>query len=144
LKIKEWESEGKPVGQAWVALFGDSIGMVDVDMRIYPVGEGEGCKWISKEFQKGMKTGIFKTTCGLWFAFNSFPLCGPPGRHGQFCDRQEWRGRGTGSARVKIKPNQDLERKEGLVTSVHTQRGTLVLSSKTYLSFVESSCINAS
>lgn len=78
LKIEEWKSEGKPVGEAWVALFGESIGMVDVDMRIYPVGEGERWQVGFQGIPERNQTGIFKTACDLWFNFNSFRYAGLP------------------------------------------------------------------
>lgn len=78
LKIEEWTSEGVPVSEAWLALFGGSIGMVDVDMRIYPVGEDERWQVGFQGIPDRDVPGIFKTSCDGWFAFNAFRYAGLP------------------------------------------------------------------
>lgn len=79
LRITDWTSEGKPVVEAWVALFGSSIGMVDAEMRIYPVGDGERWQVGFHGIPERNETGIFKTSCDTWFNFNSFRYKGLPG-----------------------------------------------------------------
>lgn len=79
LKVVEWTSEGVPVSEAWLALFGGSIGMVDVDMRIYPVGEGERWQVGFEGIPERKVPGIFETSCDGWFAFNAFRYAGLPG-----------------------------------------------------------------
>ncbi|KAK5049868.1 hypothetical protein LTR84_003986 [Exophiala bonariae] len=79
LKIAEWTSEGTSVSEAWLALFGGSIGMVDVDMRIYPVGEDERWQVGFQGIPDRDVPGIFETSCDGWFNFNAFRYAGLPG-----------------------------------------------------------------